>query len=207
MRAANYDFYGDRNQCQKALITFVNNQFQPPISEIEGGMCYMLSMQFLLDYLSHTNPAQTAEAVFDTLTSRQDQGAYLRQVAGNFRAYIDSRFSLKNLDAQTGTYIQELSRGQCRATHLTSFTTHTPPSVISEPSSPRRGLLLVLYYQNNSGTHGHAVAVVQDAGNYALYDPNYGICRFNAVTDICNTALPAIYAPTGMREHLYLIQS
>ena len=207
MNVANYDFYGQLNQRQSALIDLVNDRFEPPISEIAGGMCYMLSMQLLLDYLGRTDDSRTPENIFDRLTDAQDGGAYLRQIAGNFRAYIDSRFSLGNLSAQTGTYISELSRRRYEGTHMSSFSSSTVPSSLSEPDSPRHGLLIVLFYTNSDGTEsGHAVAVVHDSAGYALYDPNYGICRFSNVSEICTTVLPALYCQAGVREHLYLIR-
>lgn len=206
MNVKNFTFYGRPDQCQNALIDSVNAQFDPPIAEIEGGMCYMLAMQYLLDYLNIQNAARLPRQIFDILTGGAGQQSYLRQIANNFRAYITNGFNLTGIAQQTQTYIGALSSGRRTAAYLTNFESRslpTPPLVINNTAI---GHLAILFFRDGDGKMcGHAVAAVWDGARYYLYDPNYGVYQADSTDEIYGAVLPTIYDPSGIREFIFSV--
>lgn len=200
MYAGQFHFYGEKEQSQGQLIEVINREFSPPIPQIEQGMCYMLAIQFLLDYLKDPKGA-SPEGTFDHITADK---AYLRQIAGNFREYSD-RGTLLPVPESTQRYVDLLSRTRSEARLLANFSTRS----IDRPAidNPARGHLVIFYFQNESGTKtfGHAVAVVRDQDTHCLYDPNFGIYRTKNPDDIYLGVLPMIYNPRYLEGSIYAI--
>lgn len=200
MYAGQFHFYGEEEQSQGKLIEVINREFDPPIPQIEQGMCYMLAIQFLLDYLGDVEHA-LPERIFDRITADH---AYLRQIAGNFREYKDHGRSLTVAEA-TQRYVELLSKRHSEARLVGSFSIGT----ILRPAidNPVRGHLILFYFKNESGTRmfGHAVAAVQDQDTYCLYDPNFGIYRTKNADDIYRDVLPTVYNPRYIDGSIYAV--
>lgn len=199
MDAYGYHFYGNEQQTQGELIDWINAEFDPPIEQIEDGMCYMLAMQFLLDYLRGQRGA-TPEHTFDHLTGDK---VYLRQIAGNYREYIEHGFPSEEIETLTPHYIELLSYGKLEAAEAFRFY----PGTSYNPSldSPAKGHLVVFYFEEGGETYGHAVAVVRVGDTYCLYDPNYGIFRIDDPKRIYTQVLPDIYCPAGIHGMAFTV--
>lgn len=202
MYAGKYYFYGEEAQSQGSLIPIINKDFVPPIPEITSGMCYMLAIQFILDYLPNCAEA-LPETTFDRITGDY---AYLRQIAGNFRKYImDAGTPFFDIVPATERYVEMLSEKRSEAKLLTRFDTRSIPQPLID--NPARGHLVIFYFTDPSGkkTFGHAVAVVRDQDTYCLYDPNFGIFRTKNPDDIYAGVLPNIYNPKYINGSIFSI--
>lgn len=197
--------YGNQNQFQENLIKGVNSYFNPPVKWIQNGMCYMLSLDWILKYLEEpAKKRNTAERVFDLITA---DIAELRMVANNFAAYaknipeiekgetkdVELRW-MEYIIKQAAVLVSMLSRNTRTATAYlpTVNIVPTPTALGNIRILPRTEAYFILFqFEAEGRTHGHAIGMIADsAGDYRIYDPNFGIIRATVLTDVFALVLP-----------------
>jgi hypothetical protein len=214
--------HGNRNQFQKNLIMGVNAYAKSELPLIKNGMCYMLTLHWILEYLN-ANPktANTANNVFDMMTANI---AVLRQVAQNFSSYISNALNhqidklandeiafLNLIKEQSSDFVELLSRGTRNAQpYLPTFKIIPTPEIMLDISlTPQTEAYLVLFYFNSQGKrYGHAVGMIANAANdFRIYDPNAGVYTSTVLTDIFASIL-AVYTddPYSIEVNLILIR-
>ncbi|RKJ31341.1 hypothetical protein D7X25_36040 [bacterium 1XD42-8] len=197
--------YGNTNQFQENLIKGVNNYFNPPLKWIENGMCYMLTMEWILKYLEQTvKNADTAKVVFDFLTADISE---LRMVANNFMAYTKGLLKIeegkaKDVEVRRMEYIineaaiivRMLSRNTRTATaYLPTFPIMPTPTALGNISlQPQTEAYFILFrFEDKGKIHGHAIGMIADSNrDYYIYDPNFGIIRATNISDVFASVLP-----------------
>lgn len=199
--------YGNENQKQAALIQQVN-QAAEPIRQIKNGMCYMLSLNWIVRCLTH--PPMDLIKEFDLMTDSANIGE-LRQTAQNFRSYVQDvlqfklekhpRFSpewVRVLCAQAQTFVKMLSRDSLTAVPHLLAAKLTPMTYQLRNLTIHAGTeayLIVFFFPEGKKICGHAIAMVSvNDGTkdlYYLYDPNTGVIVSNKIKTL--TDLLKIY--------------
>lgn len=197
--------HGNRNQFQANLIKGVNSYFKPPLKWIEQGMCYMLTMDWILKYLEQpVKNANTANEVFDLITADIVE---LRMVANNFMAYAKGLLEIEDGKAQdtelrqmqyiikeASTIVRMMSRNTRTATaYLPTFhIIPTPTALGNIRLQPQTEAYLILFFFENDGkTHGHAIGMIAENNHdYYIYDPNAGVIRATIISDVFASVLP-----------------
>lgn len=197
--------YGNQNQFQGNLIKGVNSYFNPPLKWIQNGMCYMLTLDWILKYLEEpAKKRNTAERVFDLITA---DIAELRMVANNFAAYAKDipeveKGTEKDVEIRWMNYIIKqakvlvsmLSRNtRTLSAYLPTFNiVPTPTALGNIRIIPRTEAYLILFqFEAEGKTHGHAIGMIADsARDYRIYDPNFGIISATVISDVFALVLP-----------------
>lgn len=197
--------HGNSNQFQANLIKGVNSYFNPPLKWIENGMCYMLTMDWILKYLEQpAKNANTANIVFDSLTADISE---LRMVANNFMAYVKDVLEIEDGKAkdaeirrmqyiikEAAMIVKMLSRNTRTATAYlpTFYVVPTPRALGKICLQPQTEAYLILFrFENEGKIHGHAIGMIADSNrDYYIYDPNFGIIRATNISDVFAYVLP-----------------
>ncbi len=163
---------------------------------IRGGICYMLSTEWLLKLL---DAGAAPDGIYIYPATEDKDKVYYKQIANNFCKYIaDFHYShgggeklpsAERLDFSTtafnGDYISQCSAGR-HGIALGGGTLDTDNTdmtgIVGAGGTP--GFLLLLRVPNHGGVSGfgHALALWCAGGNYFLFDPNYGVYQYNSLT-------------------------
>lgn len=183
-----YDFYGEESQRQTELIAEINGLFDPPIDEIDDGMCFLLAIQFISDYIrASTREGAAPNEIFDRITG---DTAYLRQVAGNMRAYITNQFNLKRDLAHAEAYLGIVSKKGVEIEKKFETDARDVRAVLPPEEGPRAHLIIIRFPEG-----AHALAAATLNGTTYVYDPNFGVHATQDTADFYKHFFTSVYSP------------
>ena len=195
--------HGTIDQFQENLIKGVNAFAKPELPLIKNGMCYMLTLHWILEYLNTNSKDQnTAATVFDLMTVNI---AALRQIAQNFSSYKSNELKYVKLGNDGISWTKLIKEQVCDFVMILSKQTRTAHFLLSDlsifPHSdafssitlvPQTEAYLILFkFKCKEEIHGHAIGMIANANNdFRIYDPNCGIYTSTVLTDVFATILP-----------------
>jgi hypothetical protein len=197
-----FKFYGDPGQRQEKIIKEVNKLTSTKIPEVENGMCYTLSIQFIIEHLRRQT-GQTAEQTFDNLTKDIVKA---KQLAANFRTYYNGTIEPINVVSNAKTFIEAMSSKEFSTdANYSGFSYGAAVPAIIPFNASTRALLVVFFFNSlvSGKLCGHATALVEDSGSYYFYEPNYGVCLPQYPNDIFTNFVPNIYGTGNLEFYVF----
>lgn len=191
---------------------------QETIEKIKGGICYMLSIEWLLKLLEQPNvyPA----SVYDTQFDNSETAMYYKQIADNYYKFsadwgytFESRAGHPGAEKMAGTHMVEIDR---RYVELCSKEKYTVPNTFNQFTSAADitglyggncALLLYLNVIPNTPTvqgFGHEMALWRYNNQSYFYDPNEGVFNLPDCSRIIGEIMDGYTALVGGGGHAEL---
>lgn len=200
--------HGEESQFQNNLIKGVNLYAKSEFALIKNGMCYMLTLYWILLYLhvlKDDKTTDTANTVFDDMTGNIE---LLEDVAKKFSDYKSNVFklnqSVKNeiefmnlIKTEASMFVKFLSNGT-RVIHslFPTFSLSSPlPANLSLAPQTEAYFILFSFDDLNGKRKGHAIGMIANANNdFYIYDPNAGIYHSDTLTDVFTNIVPNCFS-------------
>lgn len=187
-------------------ITQQDNIFKVEKEVIRGGICYMLSIEWLRSYILD-NKMRVVELNFDTeIKNEEDEEkmklalAYYKQIANNFFQYIQElRGEFKEeIKAEKIASEEDWHKTFIEKCSYNKLTCNLRKNYDGDPSKNKYFMIGINMHKNNKRIAGHMTAgYVEDNQNIIFYDPNYGIYNAKDINEI-KEFLESKYARDGI---------
>lgn len=191
---------------------------QEIVRSIEGGICYMLSIEWLLKLLD--NPAAYPDSIFDNDFGNPKVLAYYKQIANNYHQFsidfnhtFDKRAKHSKAEIATGGSIIDMDKkyvGYCSKNRHKVLTSGGPFNSSTDITSMFGENSALLVYLNvipdNPSIKGfaHEMALWKYGGKSWFYDPNMGVFMLKDFSRIIGEILNGYKVFAGGAAQAYI---
>lgn len=195
---------------------------QETVEKIKGGICYMLSIEWLLKLLGQPNAYPAS--VYDTQFENSETAMYYKQIANNYYIFsenwsytFENRAGHPGAEKMPGTRMVEIDRHyveRCSMGKYTvpnTFNQFTAAADITGMYGGNCALLLYLNVIPNTPPargFGHEMALWRYNGQGYFYDPNEGVFKLPDFSRIVGEIISGYTAtvPGGAQAQISITQ-